>query len=130
MQVPPYAEQLTQKGYSAISIDAWGFGERHAEGRTESMIFKEMLWSGRVMWGMMVYDTLRAVDYLVTRPDVDSQRIATLGMSMGSTMAWWAAALDRRIKVCVDLCCMTDFHALIENQALTAMEFIIMFPAC
>ena len=29
-----------------------------------------MLWKGRVLWGMMVYDTLRAVDYLATRPDI------------------------------------------------------------
>ena len=56
-----------------------------------------MLWHGQVMWGMMVYDSIRAVDYLVSRDDVDPGRIATMGISMGSTMAWWAAALDTRI---------------------------------
>jgi hypothetical protein len=39
-------------------------------------------------------------------------------MSMGSTMAWWLAALDERIKVCVDICCLTDFQALIEANNL------------
>jgi len=34
---------------------------------------------------------------------------------MGSTMAWWLAALDPRIAVCIDLCCLTDFRALIES---------------
>jgi dienelactone hydrolase len=77
-----------------------------------------MLWRGRVMWGMMVYDSLRAVDYLVSRPDVDRRRVATLGISMGSTMAWWAAALDERIRVCVDLCCLTDFDALLAARGL------------
>jgi dienelactone hydrolase len=71
-----------------------------------------------VMWGMMVYDSLRAVDYLASRPDVDPNRLATLGLSMGSTMAWWAAALDPRLKVCVDICCLTDFEALIASQGL------------
>ena len=52
----------------------------------------------------MVYDSLKAVDYLLTRPDVDGNRIATLGMSMGSTMAWWVTALEPRVKVCVDIC--------------------------
>lgn len=113
---PCYAQQLTQMGYGALCIDAWAFGERR--GRTESEIFKEMLWTGRVMWGMMVYDSLRAIDYLVSRPDVDSSRIGTLGLSMGSTMAWWVAALDERIKVCVDLCCLTDFHTLIKSRGL------------
>ena len=116
LQNPPYAESLAKQGYSALAIDSWCFGERH--NKTESELFKEMLWSGRVMWGMMVYDSLRAIDYLVSREDVDSQRIGTVGMSMGSTMAWWIAALDTRIKVCVDLCCLTDFHELIESRGL------------
>jgi dienelactone hydrolase len=116
MHRPPYVEALTQMGYSALCIDAWAFGERR--GRTESAIFKEMLWRGQVMWGMMVYDSLRAIDYLTMRADVDASRIATLGMSMGSTMAWWVAALDERVKVCIDICCLTDYDALIETQGL------------
>jgi hypothetical protein len=113
---PPYGEALTRLGISVLCFDAWAFGERAA--RTESAIFKEMLWKGQVMWGMMVYDSLRALDYLETRPDVDADRIGTLGLSMGSTMAWWVAALDTRVKVTVDLCCLTDFQALIEAGGL------------
>jgi len=116
LQKPPYAEELARNGWAALCIDAWAFGERR--GRTESEVFKEMLWRGRVMWGMMVFDSLRAIDYLSARPDVDSGRIATLGLSMGSTMAWWVAALDERVKVCVDLCCLTDYETLIEMRGL------------
>ncbi|MGQ9816029.1 MAG: dienelactone hydrolase family protein, partial [Candidatus Roseilinea sp.] len=85
LQKTPYAVELTRRGYAALCIDTWAFGERR--GRTESEIFKWMLWRGQVMWGMMVYDSLRAIDYLVSRPDVDPARIGTLGISMGSTMA-------------------------------------------
>ncbi len=116
LQQPPYAEALTAAGYAALCCDMWLFGERR--GRTESELFKEMLWKGQVLWGMMVYDSLRAVDYLTTRSDVDGMRIATLGISLGSTMAWWLAALDTRIKACVDLCCLTDFEALIDSRGL------------
>ena len=116
LQRPPYAETFARQGYAGLCIDAWVFGERR--GRTESATFKQMLWEGRVMWGMMVFDNLRAIDYLVSRPDIDPARIGTLGLSMGSTMAWWTAALDPRIAVCVDLCCLTDFHALIECDGL------------
>ncbi len=116
LQPPPYAEALTRAGYAALCCDMWLFGERR--GRTESELFKEMLWKGQVLWGMMVYDSLRAVDYLTTRGDVDAARIGTLGMSLGSTMAWWLAALDTRIKVCVDLCCLTDYQALIDTRGL------------
>lgn len=116
LHTPPYAEELTRHGYAALCIDHWAFGERR--GRSESEIFKQMLWHGEVMWGMMVYDSLRALDYLTARPDVDADRIATLGISMGSTMAWWVAALDTRIRVCVDICCLTDYQALIETRGL------------
>jgi len=116
LQAPPYAVALSQRGYAALCIDTWAFGERR--GRSESELFKEMLWKGQVMWGMMVYDSLRAIDYLTLRPDVDAGRLGTLGISMGSTMAWWVAALDVRVKVCVDLCCLTDFGALIASRGL------------
>lgn len=115
-QEPPYARELTRRGCAALCIDHWVFGER--SGKSESSVFKRMIWQGQVLWGMMVFDSLRAIDYLLTRPDVDSKRIGTLGLSMGSTMAWWTAALDERVKVCVDLCCLTDFHALIESNGL------------
>jgi dienelactone hydrolase len=116
LQSPPYARALTMKGFAALCIDAWAFGER--SDKRESELFKEMLWSGRVLWGMMVYDSLRAVDYLAARPDVDASRLATLGMSMGSTMAWWTAALDERLRACVDICCLTDFQALLDARGL------------
>jgi dienelactone hydrolase len=112
----PYAVALAAQGYAALCIDHWAFGQRR--GRTESEIFKLMLWQGQVMWGMMVYDSLRAIDYLATRDDVDLQRLGTVGLSMGSTMAWWVAALDERVKACVDLCCLTDYQALIDRQGL------------
>lgn len=116
MQSPPYAVALARQGYAGLCLDMWGFGERH--GKAEIEIFKEMLWKGQVMFGMMLYDNLRALDYLETRDDVDKDRIATMGMSMGSTMSWWLAALDKRVKVTVDMHCLTDFHTLLEKEAL------------
>jgi hypothetical protein len=113
---PPYAEFLTSLGFSALCFDAWIFGER--AGRAELDMFKDMLWHGRVLWGMMVYDALKAVDYLLTRSDVDGARLATVGMSMGSSTAQWAGALDPRLKVVVDICCLTDWHTLVEVGGL------------
>ena len=127
LQTPPYADALTSAGFAALCIDAWGFGERR--GRTESALFKEMLWKGQVLWGMMVYDSLRAVDYLGTREDVDATRLGTLGLSMGSTMAWWLAALDPRVRVCVDLCCLTDFDSLIASRGLDGHGIYYYVPS-
>ena len=127
LQSPPYAEALTSLGYTALCIDTWCFGER--SGRAELETFKEMLWRGQVLWGMMVYDSLKALDYLESRKAVDSSRLATLGLSMGSTMAWWLAALDTRIKVCIDLCCLTDFDALLKAQALKHHSIYYYVPS-
>jgi dienelactone hydrolase len=116
MQPTPYAKALTDEGYVALSIDHWCFGERSHT--TELDTFKAMLWQGRVLWGMMVYDSIRALDWLLTRGDVDGSRVATLGMSMGSSMAQWLAALDERVKVTVDICCLTEYHTLIADKGL------------
>jgi len=118
LREPPYGEALALEGYAVLSIDMWGSGERR--GRSLDELFKLMIWHDRVLWGMMVYDSLRAVEYLVSRDDVDAGRIATLGLSLGSTMAWWTAALDPRVKVCVDICCLTDYQALIRTRGLMA----------
>jgi hypothetical protein len=126
MQAPPYAVALAKQGYAGLCIDSWGFGKRSS--RPEQDIFKDMLWKGQVMWGMMVYDNLRALDYLETRDDVDIKRVATMGMSMGSTMAWWLAALDQRIKVCVDICCLTDFDVLAEQNAFSLHSIYYYVP--
>jgi dienelactone hydrolase len=126
LQPVPYARELTGLGYVSLAIDHWVFGERSHT--SEPDMFKEMLWNGQVLWGMMVYDSLRAMDFLVQRPDVDPARIATLGISMGSTMAWWLAALDERVKVTVDICCLTDFQTLIAKKNLSAHGVYYFVP--
>ena len=126
LQPVPYAKVLTDLGYVALCIDAWIFGARSHT--SESDMFKAMLWRGQVLWGMMVYDSLRALDFLIERPNVDARRIGTLGMSMGSTMAWWLAALDSRIKVTVDINCLTDFHTLLAKKALSLHGLYYFVP--
>lgn len=116
LQLPTYADELTKMGYAVLCFDAWGFGSRNEQ--TEGELFKEALWKGQSLWGKMVYDSLRAVDYVSSRPDVDGSQIGTLGMSMGGVMAWWLAALDPRIKVCIDICGMVEFDALIDSKNL------------
>jgi len=125
-QQRPYCEELTAAGYAVFCADMWSFGERR--GKSESALFKELLWKGQVLWGLRVFDTLRALDYLVERPELDAERIGTTGISMGSTMAWWVAALDTRIRVCVDLCCLTDFQALIDADGLDGHDVYYYVP--
>jgi hypothetical protein len=118
---PAYAPVCAQRGLVTLAIDSWCFGERKHEKNGhegEENAFKLMLWKGQVLYGMMMFDEFRAMDYLASRPEVDNQRLGALGMSMGSTKAWWLAALDPRVHVCLDICCLTDFEELIRTHHL------------
>jgi dienelactone hydrolase len=126
LQPTPYAEALTREGWTVLCIDAWCFGERAHE--TELETFKAMLWQGRVLWGMMLYDSIRALDWLASRPEVDPARLGTLGMSMGSSMAQWVAALDERVKATVDICCLTDYQALLAEKGLAGHGIYYFVP--
>lgn len=127
LQSPAYADELTKMGYAVLCFDALGFGSRNDQ--TEGELFKKSLWQGQVLWGKMVYDSLRAVDYLSSRSDVDESHIGTLGMSMGGVMAWWLAALEPRIKVCIDICSMVEFDTLIESRNLDKHGIYFYVPS-
>jgi len=118
---PAYAAVCAEKGLVTLAIDSWCFGERKRVadgGEGEQDAFKLMLWRGQVLYGMMMFDEFRALDYLASRPEVDSTRLGAFGMSMGATKAWWLAALDPRVKVCMDVCCLTDYEELIRTHGL------------
>lgn len=64
---PAYAPVLAEKGIVTLAIDSWCFGERKREqdgGEGEQTAFKLMLWRGQVLYGMMMFDEFRAMDYL------------------------------------------------------------------
>jgi hypothetical protein len=118
---PAYAPVCVEKGIVTLAIDSWCFGERQHEAdghQGEEDAFKLMLWKGQVLFGMMLFDEFRALDYLVGRPEVDANQLGVFGMSMGATKAWWLAALDPRVKLCIDVCCLTDYQELIKNHGL------------
>ena len=118
---PAYAPVCAEKGIVTLAIDSWCFGERKHESdgsEGEQTAFKLMLWKGQVLYGMMMFDEFRALDFLASRPEVDTARLAALGMSMGATKAWWLAALDPRVKVCMDVCCLTEYDELIKTHGL------------
>src|SRR2546423_4790965 len=88
---------FAKRGFAVIGVDAYCFGERNGRGPGgpsekgrdgELSASKFNLWVGRTLWGMILRDDLMALDYLVSRPEVDAKRIGVIGMSMGATRAW------------------------------------------
>ena len=125
--MPAYAPVYAQKGILTLAIDSWCFGERKEN--TEMDAFKKMLWEGKTLFGMMLWDEMKALDYLLSRPEADPKRVGVFGLSMGATKAWWLAALDTRITTCLDLCCMTDFEELIKANNLKGHGIYYYVPA-
>ncbi len=77
----------------------------------------------------MMFDELRALTYLASRPEVDTARLGAFGMSMGATKAWWLAGLDARVRVAMDVCCLTDYESLIEAHGLSHHGVYYFVPA-
>ncbi len=113
LQSPPYGEVLPAMGYAVLAIDHWCFGERAAN--TERAMVKRLLWQGKTLWGYRVHDALTALEWLRTQSAFANLPTTTLGLSMGSTMAIWAAALDPTIAACIDLCCLSEYDVLVET---------------
>ena len=70
---------LGRAGYCALAIDAYGYGERFDPEQNKDMGLYE--WRERTI--QQATDTRRAIDYLYTRTQVDTTRIAVMGESMG-----------------------------------------------
>ena len=113
LQAPAYGADLTARGYAVLAIDHWGFGERQQP--SERALVKRLLWQGSTLWGWRVHDTLAALTWLQRQAGLTGLPVATLGLSMGSTMAVWAAALCSDIAVCVDLCCLAEYDSLLAS---------------
>lgn len=111
----PPGPALARAGYVTLCLDMPCFGTRSAV--SEGAAAKALLWYGGSLLGKMLCDEAAALTYLAGRPDVDASRIGALGMSMGSTLSYFHAALDERIAAVAHLCCFADQRTMIELGA-------------
>src|SRR5207253_5869723 len=84
-------------------------------GSSEETVFRNILHSGFTWGGVLVWDDIRTVDYLQTRPEVDPNRIACAGLSVGGWRSVFLAGLDPRIKAACVVGWMTSFRYLIPH---------------
>lgn len=118
--------KLTRQGIMGVGIDARYHGERvagGAHGSTEYTAAAYKAWKNtdpKKQTYPFLYDTSydlwRLMDYLVTRPDVQSDRIGMSGISMGSMQTYMAAAVDKRIKVIVLNIAAQSFKWSLDND--------------
>jgi hypothetical protein len=114
--ISPYGPALAERSIASLAIDLAPFGARQAEG-PEAALAKAALWQGRPLMGQMLAELSAVIGWLATQTEIDATRIATLGLSMGGTHAYWLAALDPRIAAAAHLCVFADIAPLIATGA-------------
>ncbi len=118
---------IAKSGMAALCYDPIDQGERHqlldAEGKpiiTSSTMGHNMAGVGAILLGRntatyRTWDGIRAIDYLCSRPEVDSKRIGCTGISGGGTMTSYLMALDERIVAAAPGCYLTSFRRLLDT---------------
>jgi dienelactone hydrolase len=109
---------LVKLGFFVLAVDAFGSGERYtkpAPGTYHGALYGSTLWPvGQTLLGMQVYDNRRAVDYLLTRPEVDGERLGITGASGGGNQTMYAGALDERFRAIVPVCSVGTYQAYLH----------------
>ena len=123
------SSNLARKGFVVLAYDPVGQGERQQAydarvgrsligGATEQHFTNgaAAILMGRSVARYFIHDGMRAIDYLVSRSEVDPERIGATGCSGGGTQTTYIAALDDRVKVAAVACYMNSFRTLFSGS--------------
>jgi dienelactone hydrolase len=135
--------ELARQGYVVIAIDMFYWGERRMildddppayrdrpltmtdkeiqafnqrSSQNESLVGRSLFTAGTTWPGIVLWDDIRTLDYLASRPEVDAKRLGCVGLSVGGYRSFFLAALDERIKTAVDVGWMTSFASQIKQH--------------
>ncbi len=104
-------------GYNCLIVDTLQLGE--IAGIHHGTYNKQRWWwqsAGYTPAGVECWNGVRALDYLVSRPDVDAGKLAATGISGGGAATFWIAAADDRVKVCVPVSGMSDLQSYVSDK--------------
>lgn len=123
-----FAQGLARQGYNVLIFDPIGQGER-IQYLTKEMKSKyrpgvmehlysgnQLILTGESLSSWFTWDGIRAVDYLLTRKEVDPNHIGITGNSGGGTQTTWMCGIDHRITMAAPSCFVITFRHNIENE--------------
>ncbi len=123
-----FCQGLAMMGYVVLIFDPIGQGERvqyghvekskrpsigvgeHMHGGNQQLLVGEFFGSWRA------WDGIRALDYLLTRPEVDPTKVGVTGNSGGGTMTTWLCGVEQRWTMAAPACFVTTFRRNFENE--------------
>ena len=119
------AQSLALRGYGVLMIDPIGQGERRqftdAEGVRpgvfdHNMRGKQLALIGEALCTWRLWDAIRGLDYLLTRPEIDAGRLGVTGTSGGGTLSTYLNAFDSRLTMAAPSCYITTQLRNLENE--------------
>src|SRR5207249_8450428 len=149
------ASELARQGYVVVVIDMFYWGERRmllgddpadwrerpsnitkeriAEfnrraSQSEQLVGRTIYSAGFTWSGVIFWDDVRTVDYLLTRPEVDPRRIGCVGLSVGGLRSCHLAPLDDRIKAAVIVGWMASFPAQLKAHMRHSIGHTMLVP--
>jgi len=122
-----FAQGLALKGFVVLVIDPIAQGERRQfypedGGRrpglchAHNLMGNQMALVGDFFGTWRVWDAMRGLDYLLSRPEVDRSRVGATGNSGGGTLSAYLTALDPRLTMAAPSCFICSYLANMENE--------------
>jgi cephalosporin-C deacetylase-like acetyl esterase len=123
-----FAQGLARMGYVVLIYDPIGQGERlqytddkfaprHGIGVSEHLLAgNQQFLVGEFLGSWRAWDGIRALDYLLTREEVDPQHVGVTGNSGGGTMTTWLCGVEPRWTMAAPACFVTTFRRNMENE--------------
>ncbi|MBM4074631.1 MAG: hypothetical protein FJ267_03195, partial [Planctomycetes bacterium] len=110
---------LARHGFICLIVDTLQLGEIAA---THHGTYHLNRWwwhsRGYTSAGVECWNGIRGIDYLVSRDDVDSDRLGVTGISGGGAATFWVAAADERIKCAIPISGMADLESYVGNRVI------------
>ncbi len=131
-----FCKNLARKGYVVLIYDPISQGERlqflGCKGRAlpkgmceeHNMLGNQMQLVGEFFGLWRLWDGIRGLDYLLSRPEVDRTRVGVTGNSGGGTMTTYLTALDDRFTMAAPGCFVTRYLCNLENELPSDSEQI------
>ena len=123
-----FAFGLARKGFAVFLFDPPGQGEARQYRTSVSSVVEHNRF-GKVFFaagiqsaGVFIHDARCALDYLLSRPEVDPDSAGVTGCSGGGQMSYYLFALDDRVKIAASVCHMNTFQTLFRNEIVVDAE--------
>ena len=123
-----FCRSLAMRGFAVLMVDPIGQGERRqfsaamAPTEQHTIMGKQLHLIGEDLFSWRIFDAIRSMDYLLTRPEVDADRIAICGESGGGTLTTWMAAVEDRACCFVPSSAVTTWLHNVENEVAIDIE--------